>query len=690
MNSNSNFLLSSSSCLRAFVRAFFLFLLLTTLHAAPPSAKLPETHRALLQRYCFDCHDADTQKGKVNLEALPIEITTPRQAELWQKVLNAMNAGEMPPEKKEQPDNAAKANFLDDLAQTMVVARKTLSDAGGKITMRRLNRREYRNTIKHLTGLSIDVESLPADGGGGTFDTTGSSLFISSDQFEQYLKLGRRAMDEMFARRVSQQQQTRSFRVEPEKTINVENLKSIKEMEEKVELLKPWMAAVDKAVKAPENAAVMKQLRQEYPDIDKHPYRIYRVSKRLKGVPDLEQFSGDPDTAMNFYQLSYHRSYESLKHYAKLPHNVRGTYLRQAAGVVRLDIGPPAEERDLQPGKYRLRFRAGIVEGSPPERHFIEVGHPQRVNQVPAGFDNHPLSSHQVTGTIDNPQVIETIVEIPTDTPKEFGIQERQPKDFGARIRKHYADQRKNGHGTPPALWVDWIELEGPISEDAVTKSKTWRVEPENTINPANEKEIAQIEERQERFERWRKGVDEAAKTPENQAIISEIRKTDRLIDHPNRFYTFADRLKDTPNPRDFGFVDSAKAAAADPSRSRSLALHKHYASLPHSDRGTYLKLAHGTGRVIVAPKELPPGNYVMRVHVGVVKDTPASRRFIQVGHPQRQIASRNWDSLAGPSARIRSPAASRTRKRSRSRSPSDPIRRGNSRSRRNSPTPAI
>ena len=34
--------------------------------------------------------------------------------------------------------------------------------------------------------------------------------------------------------------------------------------------------------------------------------------------------------------------------------------------------------------------------------------------------------------------------------------------------------------------------------------------------------------------------VDEAAKTPENQAIIAEIRKTDRLIDHPNRFYTFA------------------------------------------------------------------------------------------------------------------------------------------------------
>ena len=49
------------------------------------------------------------------------------------------------------------------------------------------------------------------------------------------------------------------------------------------------------------------------------------------------------------------------------------------------------------------------------------------------------------------------------------------------------------------------------------------------------------------------KAVDEVSKTAENQVIIAEIRKTDRLIDHPNRFYTYADRLKGTPNPKDSG-----------------------------------------------------------------------------------------------------------------------------------------
>ena len=62
--------------------------------AADLEVELPARYSALLDSYCLDCHDADTQKGKVNLEALSFHITTIKQAELWQKVLNALNAGE--------------------------------------------------------------------------------------------------------------------------------------------------------------------------------------------------------------------------------------------------------------------------------------------------------------------------------------------------------------------------------------------------------------------------------------------------------------------------------------------------------------------------------------------------------------------------------------------------------------------
>ena len=143
-------------CLCAFVRA------------NPPEVSLPERHQAFFKAHCLDCHDSETREGKVDLETLSFSITSVEQAELWQKVLNALNSGEMPPEDSEQPGNTEKADFLDDLARTMVAARKALSDSGGKITMRRLNRREYRNTIEQLTGVKVDVGSLPTDGGSGT------------------------------------------------------------------------------------------------------------------------------------------------------------------------------------------------------------------------------------------------------------------------------------------------------------------------------------------------------------------------------------------------------------------------------------------------------------------------------------------------------------------------------------------
>lgn len=874
-------------------------------------AELKEKHLIFLENYCFDCHDSASKKGKVNLEDLPLRITTLEQAGLWQKVLNSLNAGEMPPEKKEQPKSKEKADFLEALANTMVVARKSLSDSGGKITMRRLNRREYGNTIDRLLGVRVNLDTLPADGGSGTFDTVGASLFISSDQIEQYLKIGRGAIDEWFEQEAAGGLKTKVFRVEPENTVNVASAKSMKQMEDvldrfirwkagvdkaaaapenreimakllkdnptidpaafpkkagvdfyrhaqslmgcpdpkkfgfrddnqavfsysggyqrryaylkhyaelphsdrgtylklawgiqridvrpdpknvpsgtykirvragavkgsdpsrhfieighpqrvnqvptgfaslisghqvtgtiekpqiiettieigaktprefgiqerrpkengavikefyrhkqkngygtppavwvdwvelvgplpngevaaskvhrvepektvnvkNLEIIKklektykekwlPWKQGVDKAAKAPENKEVMAELRKKYPTLDTDPVRLYRNADRLKGAPDPRDYGGsDPINAIAALYSPYRRYHSYMKHYAKLPHNDRGAYLKLARGVQRFDVRP--DPKDMPPGNYKLRIRAGAVEGSDPSRHFIEIGHPQKLNGTSPGFTKL-LSTQQISGTIENPQIIEVNVEIGANTPRDFGIQERQPKS-GKFVREEFdRHKQKNGYGMPPAIWVDWMELEGPLPDAGAIASKVHRVEPEKTINPDNEKTIAEIEENYARFTRWKKAVDKAAATPENQKRIAEIRKTDRLIDHPNRFYTFADRLEGTPHPKEFGISgDVKKAAGWDPVQDRrELAYHKHYAALPHRDRGTYLKLAHGTGRVIVAPEKLPVGNYTLRVRVGAVKDAAASRRFIQMGHPQRQIDSRNW-----------------------------------------------
>jgi hypothetical protein len=617
---------------------------------AETAPTLPEKHFEFLSNYCLDCHDALTEKGSVNIEDLSFQITNIQEAELWQKVLNTMNSGEMPPEEKKQPEQSEKADFLDALAQTMVDARHSLADTGGEITMRRLNRREYQNSMASLLGFKPDVSSLPADGGAGTFDTVGASQFISSDQIDHYLKLGRSAINEWLQRQTTTGQEPKTFRVEPENTVNVESRRQMEVLEEQQERYLKWKAEVDKIAFLPENEKALAQIREKY-DLDesidlRDHLRLYQNTNILKGEPDATKFGfRDGNQASFSNQGGYSRNYAYMKHYLELPKSDRGSYLKLAWGIQRIDVVP--KSKDVPPGTYKLRIRAGSVEGSDPSRHFIEVGHPQRVNQVPYGFTTKPIASLQVTGTEENPEIIETTVVINSDTPREFGIQERVPADSKKDIsREFYRYKAENGYGTPPAIWVDWVELVGPIPDSAAVESTITRIEPEKTINPDNEKQIASIEDAQARSAEWQKGVDAVVNTPANQAKIAEIRKTEPKINHPQWFYAFADRLEGTPDATDFGFRDAQKAAASDPKGDRAnLAYHKHYASLPHRDRGTYLKLAHGTGRVIISHKknQLPPGSYTLRVAAAAVEGSPASRHFIEVGHPQRLIESRNW-----------------------------------------------
>ena len=528
---------------------------------------------------------------------------------------------------------------------TMVLARKSLSDTGGEITMRRLNRREYQNTIEHLLGIRVDVSSLPTDGGGNTFDTEGASQFISSDQIEQYLKIGRSAIDELFARQAAAGRQTKVFRVEPENTVSVRSRENMAKQEEIYERYLRWKAEVDNAALLPENEEVLAQLRKKYKLDDlTDSVRLYQNANLLKGTPDPTKFGFRDANAASFsYQGGYGRTYAYMKQYLEFPNSDRGTYLKLAWAIQRIDVCP--DPRDLSPGTYKLRIRAGSVEGSDPSRHFIEIGHPQRVNQVPAGFSGKPFASLQVTGTEENPEIVETTIEIGADTPREFGIQERQPVSGKKAItREFYAYKRENGYGTPPAIWVDWIELEGPIPDAGAETSQVTRVEPEEIINPRNEKEIERMEDAFERYAQWQKGVDKVAKTPENQAIIERIAKTEPHILHPLRFYRFADRLKGTPDARDFGFDEVRAPQSANPDWPNLHAYLKHYAELPHRDKGSYLKPTKGTGRVIVSPEKLPIGNYTLRVRVGAVEGSDPERHFIQVGHPQRTYTGIDWD----------------------------------------------
>ena len=429
---------------------------IATTSVAVPKVEFPEKHRAFFKAHCLDCHDSETQEGKVDLETLPFRITTIEQAELWQKVLGALNSGEMPPKDSEQPGNREKADFLDDLSLTMVSARKVLSDSGGKITMRRLNKRDYQNSIESLLAVRLGKELLPDDGSSGDFDTVGSALFLSSDKFEQYLKLGRHAIDEFYERKAARTAKPFVYRVEPEKTLNVSLRKRVERNEEYLKRFEALDAELEKAFALPENKGFKAQLglkggrEQVYRQLDRH------VSK-LKGAPNPKDYGfGNFSNAAKFFPKA--APYD--KHYASLPYNKTGTWLQLTMGSAKIVLAPPNE---MPVGTYTLRVKAGVTKESPAFRHFLELGHPTTKELGRGQLNGFPLQALHVTGSPANPELIETQVTVSKDTQRSFAIRERQPSWGPLRKYYFYPSMNRNGYGHEPSIWVDWVEIEGPL-----------------------------------------------------------------------------------------------------------------------------------------------------------------------------------------------------------------------------------
>ncbi len=138
--------------------------------------------RPQLEKYCYECHGDKKQKGGVNLAKVKGIEDVQHDPAQWEDVLQELRDGEMPPKMaKEQlaPDQRDKL---------MAWVERTLDslDAGaqvrdpGRVTLHRLNRVEYNNTIRDLLDVDLrPADQFPADGvGGGGFDNNADTLFL--------------------------------------------------------------------------------------------------------------------------------------------------------------------------------------------------------------------------------------------------------------------------------------------------------------------------------------------------------------------------------------------------------------------------------------------------------------------------------------------------------------------------------
>jgi hypothetical protein len=159
--------------------------------AAEPGVTFESDVLPLLERYCFDCHGPDKHKGDVNLSSYPDEASVLRDPKAWQNVLRQVHERQMPPQKKPQPTPAERERLTDWIRQALdSLDSGTLPPDPGRVTIRRLNRVEYNNTVRDLLGVDLKpADQFPADGaGGGGFDNNADTLFLPPVLMEQYLR----------------------------------------------------------------------------------------------------------------------------------------------------------------------------------------------------------------------------------------------------------------------------------------------------------------------------------------------------------------------------------------------------------------------------------------------------------------------------------------------------------------------
>ncbi len=172
----------------------------TSLFGAEPTATAASFHQKiepLLSKYCYDCHGNGINKGKVSFDSFATDAELLTQRDLWLAALKNVSSGLMPPRDEDnlRPSDA-EIETLSRWVKYEAFAIDPQNPDPGRVTARRLNRVEYRNTIRDLMGYDFNAEAeFPPDDSGNGFDNNGDVLTISPLHLEKYLAAAESIVD---------------------------------------------------------------------------------------------------------------------------------------------------------------------------------------------------------------------------------------------------------------------------------------------------------------------------------------------------------------------------------------------------------------------------------------------------------------------------------------------------------------
>lgn len=141
-----------------------------------------------VNKHCIMCHGPKKKSAGLALHIYTDEKSILKDRKKWHEVVRMVHSGEMPEAKQPRPDLKDTETFLKAISDIFVAADNSGKLDPGRVTMRRLNRAEYNNTVRDLVGIDFKpADDFPADDVGHGFDNIGDVLTISPVLMERYL-----------------------------------------------------------------------------------------------------------------------------------------------------------------------------------------------------------------------------------------------------------------------------------------------------------------------------------------------------------------------------------------------------------------------------------------------------------------------------------------------------------------------
>jgi len=379
----------------------------------PDSAGFNRIVAPFFRTHCLRCHGPVKAEGRLRVDQhLLNEFLAPSAREKWGEVINVLNSHEMPPEEEKQPSQTEVAAVVDWITGQMTRAELIRRDS--VIVLRRLNRDEYRRTIRDLIGVDFDTSGFPQDPPAGGFDNNGRSLTMSPLLTELYFDAAQKVLDRALVE--GSQPPSIRWRFEPETGDSDSNRKNY----------------------------------------DGQSVIVNGGNNRVeRGFKILHHESWDRGLNARSYRM---------KHAGEYIIRVR------AGGTV------PARKQVVEAARQKLQARLSRELKENPKgerwhrealqndlRHFetdrmYDYGPPRLKLIVNLGGQPRTIAEFDVDATVEEPKVYEFRTRFTTE---DAGITLQYAYDI-PRVLENFWFQTADDFARPEA-WVDWFELEGPV-----------------------------------------------------------------------------------------------------------------------------------------------------------------------------------------------------------------------------------